>query len=312
MIHLKIKTLLAKLISIAPTTALRQLLDLTTKALNKKNGALYTFCERPSSIDKFVSFDKDTASENIAIIMQGPYISDDNFTKNTLGIYKSLYPNKIIILSTWKNLISASERAELSKAGVVVVESEPPQITGTLNINFQMRSTAAGLKWIQENSPGVTHILKTRTDQRMYQSNLFSYLLRLQSKLSSENKLVSLSFHSKKAILGSISDMFVFGNRQQIEKYFSLPEQDFSLNRQDFFSRQPRPMNPEQIFFKNFTGKIPSSFSEYQDLVSKNFVLIDKEQVDFYWHKYSNIENKKVYNNPPEEAFWSFAEYLGL
>lgn len=312
MIYLRIKTFLSGILSQAPTQFLRQLLDITAKSLHRKTGHIYTFCERPGNIQNFIAYHQDTSSSSIGIVMQGPYVTDTDFTKNTLLLYRVLYPDKLIVLSTWAQSIPEADLESLRKVGIIILESTPPQKTGTLNINFQIRTTNKGLNWIKNSAPHITHVLKTRTDQRIYQSNLFSYLLDLQRLLGAKDKLVALSFHSKKEVLGSVSDLFIFGTRVTVEKYFSVPEQDFNIDRKTFFEKNPHPLNPEQIFFTNFTGTLPLTFNDYCSLLKSHFLLVDKEQIDFYWHKYSNLENRKIYNSPKDETFWSFQEYLDL
>ena len=58
---------------------------------------------RPKLAENFNLESTCKINEKIAIIIQGPIKEKFNFLKNTLDIYKKIFKNSLIIISTWEN-----------------------------------------------------------------------------------------------------------------------------------------------------------------------------------------------------------------
>lgn len=165
---------------------------------------------------------------DIAIVIQGPLVKQDNFTINTISLYKSLYPGAGVIVSLW-NTEEKSLIDKCIKIGAIVVQSELPNNRGALNLNYQIISSKSGI--LKAKELGFKYVIKTRSDQRI--SNPFSItLLKNNLKLfpvSSDGELNSrivflgnlINSYSKLAF--HISDFLIFGDVSDVEKVFDIP-----------------------------------------------------------------------------------------
>lgn len=167
-------------------------------------------------------------SSDVAIVIQGPIIAEDNFTFNTIEIFTYLFPKAKIIISTWKNQ-DLHIKEKLLQKNVYFVESELPSNVGTLNVNLQIISSLAGVR--QADKLGCKYVLKIRSDQRITKPLSLNYLInslnifkidlneRLDSRLvflgDLTNTYTNLAFH--------ISDFIAFGITQDVFKLYDIP-----------------------------------------------------------------------------------------
>ena len=84
---------------------------------------------------KYVPYQQ--VSGEFAIVMQGQVIYKDNFTLETLKLYRHIYPEIKIILSTWKTDNSSFLKA-LDEMNIILVQNEPPLFAGLSNVNLQI------------------------------------------------------------------------------------------------------------------------------------------------------------------------------
>ena len=235
-------------------------------------------------------------TDDIAIVIQGPIETKNDFTIETVKYYKEAgYSN--IIVSTWN-----SENPEiiqrLKSMGVRVVTSELPNFKGYGNINYQLVSTQNGIKEaIKKNSK---YICKTRSDQRI--ENVFSFvaMIRLlnnypvKGKSSLLNRIIALSTE-----YGSfytpyyVSDFFYFGTSEDMSKFL-----DIKLDNRDFFERKGmsrydvanKKAISEVYIMRNLVeimgNNYDCSIKDYWDFIRDNLILIDKCFIKLYWPKY--------------------------
>ncbi len=115
--------------------------------LCKEKEYIFTYHVRPKKADDYEIDRVDLMlDKKVCIILQGNICYKYNFTYETIKLYKKMYPNSIIILSTWNN-----EKKELvneiKELGVYVIESELPTNNGHSNINYQLKSTIEAIKF---------------------------------------------------------------------------------------------------------------------------------------------------------------------
>lgn len=86
------------------------------------------------------------------------------------------------------------------------------------------------MKGLEEGEKlGCEYAIKTRTDQRFYSTNLSRDLFNLlkiyppSPNYNMHSRLIALSFNSFKYRYYGISDMFLFGNTQDMLKYWNSP-----------------------------------------------------------------------------------------
>lgn len=235
-----------------------------------------------------------------AIVMQGPLIKKANYTILTLNLYRKLYPEIRIILSTWRGLDQRTFEY-LKNINVEVIESDQPKLKGWANINLQIYSTNAALNRLLIADTVVTYVLKTRTDQRVNcNSDFLGFMGRMVDNSSSitkacAGKLVVCNLNMFKERLYIVSDMFMFGHISQMSKFWNLPMQtDLGRPEEISFLQQ----NRAEAYLINHFMDINKFIPEYTNLDSKKFIaahfeVIDKNALGLHWYKYNHFINSK-------------------
>jgi len=160
-----------------------------------------------------------------AIVLQGPLVADYNFTVETVRLYKKHFPTTTILIVSINTGSDPVMIATLKEAGAVVVESDKPAIAGLGNVNLQLVSTLAGIKRAKEL--GAQFVYKTRCDQRMYGVNINEFLLNLIEAFpvvpgfKQKNRIIASSFLTLKYVPYLITDMFQFGQIDDMIQYWS-------------------------------------------------------------------------------------------
>ena len=239
---------------------------------------------------------------SLCIVIQGPIVKENDFTLETCKIYKKIFNNsETIILSTW-DTEDKKYLKNFEAIGVKVLLSKAPDFAGRANLNYQILSTMKGLK--EGEKLGCEYAIKTRTDQRFYSTNLSRDLFNLlkiyppSPNYNMHSRLVALSFNSFKYRYYGISDMFLFGNTQDMLKYWNSPldtkkyEEYKTIKQKDLWQQYCSETYIASHFLKNI-GVTPEytlkhTWKIYKDL----FIFIDKEILDMYWPKYTNLDSR--------------------
>ena len=249
---------------------------------------------------------------DVAILMQGPVIKKAGFTYETLKLYRKIYPDINIILSTW----TYSDKVildEISKLNIKIIKSDLPAFAGDSNINYQIKSTIAGLKVADEDK--VKYVLKTRTDQRIYSgSDYISFMVRILDDfpVRSEHlqkRLIVCNLNMFRRRKYNISDMFMFGALADMKLYWEVPFQDKVLiedRNKEFFENRLAEAHFVDCFFKN-TGFVPKKTRDDSDrFIHRYFYVIDKNVIDLFWYKYNhNYERSTIVVDDTEDRVYS-------
>lgn len=257
-----------------------------------------------------------------AIVLQGPLLREDAFTRETIAIYRGHFPGHPIILSTW----AAEDRAEIEAcraAGAEVVLSEAPSVAGPANINRQIVSTRAGLQKCAEL--GVTHALKTRTDQRMYNPNALAFLHSAQRAFplreqigGQRERLIGVSLNTLKYRRYGLSDMLLFGALDDVIRYWSC-----ELDRRSEAPPAPFGKHAElrlcevylqSSFLESLGRPLTWTIADSWTAWAEHFCVIDSVALDLYWPKYASYrEYRRLDYGPPHTGQeLSFADWLIL
>ena len=166
--------------------------------------------------------------DDTAIVIQGPLVYENNYTAETFKLYRSIYPNVPIIVSTWQDEATNAFRRECRENSIVLLENEPPTYRGFLNVNLQLKSSFQGVKYVREKTCA-KFVLKTRTDQRI---NRFDFLVYFKNLLETfppkDNKLQRRIIFLASANLTSpfhLTDFLSFGDTSDISKLYGIPFQ---------------------------------------------------------------------------------------
>lgn len=117
------------------------------------------------------------AQKRTAIVMQGPLVREHDFTLETVKCYKKLFPDAVVILSTWDTEDIGTLRQLQEQENCQVVTLAQPEHSGILNLNYQIVSTMAGIRRACELQR--EYVFKTRCDQRFLKAGLLDYMVSL-------------------------------------------------------------------------------------------------------------------------------------
>lgn len=263
------------------------------------------------SVSEPIKNKKEIFSKKFATIIQGPLIDNSNFTIETINFYTNKYPEMPIIISTWKK---DAEKLKLImnkkiKKNIFIISNELPSYSGYKNINYQAVSTKNAIKFAKKLK--CTHVLKTRSDTRIYSKNFVEYLLNLikfyklkKNFKGQKERIISTSF-TLRYRLYSVSDLILFGHVDDLYKYFDILtnkelEEKFYrfLLKRKFKDKKyfvQKEFCPEIYFFSEFFKKINKKLkwtsSDFIKKISENFIIIDNNSLSAYWKKSDKTNN---------------------
>lgn len=264
----------------------------------KKKGKFFTVHYRPvlpnglgANID--LSFNK-----KCAIILQGPVVYKDNFTLETVKLYKKIYPNCLIILSTWESEKSLWNKYDID---IQVIFNKLPNNPGHGSLNLQRETSRNGL--LKAFELGCEYALKTRTDQRLYGENNLSFLISLlesypiNNSLSAKGRLITLSNGCFKGRLYNVSDMLVFGFTCDVLNYFSYPTDkrcnpkiEQGLDLEEYSKKRPGEIYISTSYLERLGHSLKWTEHDSLKCIRDYFLIVDSEALDWYWPKYTNSE----------------------
>lgn len=242
-------------------------------------------------------------TSDVAILLQGQIIEINNFTFETINLYKKNFPNAYIVLSTWE---SERKKARMfEKLDIEIIYNVPLKThVGYKSTNLQIISSKNGLKKIKEKK--IKYSIKTRTDQRfgnpemlIYLKSLLKYFTINNQNLKQEQRLIGISFNSFLYRLYGLSDMFLFGRTNDVYNYWncSLDERKFTYKEDHSTKRLYSLSNICEIYFmteflKSRGVLINWTLRQSWDELAARFIIVDSSSLDFFWPKYSFLEDR--------------------
>jgi len=290
-----------------------------------------TLHRRPKRADRIGTWpEPGIAPARAAVVMQGPPATAQDFTLETLKLYRRQMPGTQLILSTWAD----TEPAILGRArdlGVTVVLSDKPAIPGLFNVNMQIVSAAAGVRRAVED--GAEWILKTRTDQRLYAPDALAFLVALAqafpivAETPQRHRIIGVGAGSLKFAPYHPTDQTLFGSAPDMLAYWTPPLRETAEvegSASELFGSLPigrlcRQAAAESYLASQFLTRIgrpldwtlEDSWAAYRD----HFCFADLATTDFFWEKgqiYSQREHSFVYEAMSNRADMGFRDWLLL
>lgn len=259
---------------------------------------------------------------NIGILIQGPFISDDNFTIETIKLYKKLFSSCKIVLSTWgdENLKLINEARNLN---IEVVLNDKPKYAGLSNINFQIVSTSAGIKKLEDLK--CTYILKSRTDQRIYSNNAINFCYEsiknfpLKNIFNQESRIVSFNLNTFKYRLYGLSDMINFGHIHDLKKYWCIELDNRNAadlvnptTMLEFAKQRYAEVYFVTSFLRNIKREIKWTLEDSWQVISEHFIVLDTSAIDLLWKKYTHKEYRHEDYHSLHNSQLNFSDWLLL
>lgn len=272
----------------------------------------------------------DNDSSNIGIIIQGPLsVNGDHgeFVYETIKIYKKIYPNTIIVLSTWE--LDEKNLQKLNELEIKIIQNKEPKnkrFGSVRNTDRQILTTFSALKFLSEKN--ITYCLKTRTDWRIYKPQIHLYLKNLieifpsKSKLMNGRIIVSSMMTSKFRVYG-IADTLQFGFTKDLLKFWDDELFLDSIERLSFGS-YPSVINNTPIisdvflcarYLKAINHKLNWTLEDWWICLSKYFCVIDADSLDLLWTKYEDwFYEKRYYRSYDSNSarMLEFSEWINL
>lgn len=290
--------------------------------------AFVSYHLRNKNIDNLID-DSIKIKENfgkVGIILQGPLQCEDNFTYETLKMYKKIYPNSEVILSIWKN--EDKDRLEKIKGlkGIVIIENDKPETGGFINLNYQIVSTKNAV--LKAKELGCKYILKSRTDIRIYETGVDKFLISLLKNFPAnsskqEQRIIGIDINTHKYGIG-ISDIFQFGTIKEMEKMWNvdLVKKVTTLEEYLKFEKTSTAIDrfnfefAECYLMKRYLSKnqiiLEPTLESYYKVLKENFIIIDASMINMYWNKYLGDEYKgwKNYDKLIARSSMAFKDWL--
>ena len=301
--------------------------DSLLSIVERMTGQFYTFQSRPIRADRIWVDERDARRDysEYAIVMQGPIKKKNDFTLETLKLYKKYFNNALIILSTWEGENTETIIAARS-LGVEVILNKEPANPGYFNVNRQLTTAMAGLK--RAATMNKKYALKTRTDQRMYHNKSLTFLSNLLKDfplptvgIKQRGRLIALGAYDydTKPKLYHVYDNLIFGYTEDVMLYFGA----------DFISDTPpvidslkerypdSPFTAEVYFFTEFlkkTGHILKNTPEdHLRSLAAHAILIDPRSLGWYWYKYFRfMQDQNMSQTYENKSHLGFVEWLNL
>ena len=204
--------------------------------------------------------------DDAAIVIQGPIVYENNYTAETFKLYRSIYPNVPIVVSTWQGEANQKFRRECQENSIVLLENEPPEIRGPWNVNLQLESSFQGVKYIREKT-SAKFVLKTRTDQRI---NYFDFLVYFKNLLETfppkdcklQRRIILLCSATSKNLPFHFCDFLSFGHIEDISKLYDIPFPKES-GEMTYVSKNIVRLNRVQKLLLNGLCPLDYNFREY-------------------------------------------------
>ncbi|HEX8606336.1 MAG TPA: WavE lipopolysaccharide synthesis family protein, partial [Pseudoduganella sp.] len=263
-------------------------------------------------------------SESIAIVLQGPLLDYQDFTLETVRLYRTIFPFAAVIVSTWDDTPPGAI-STLQAAGAQTVLSPKPAFAGFKNVNLQLHSTMAGLKLAHGNH--CRYVLKSRTDYRIYNPRFFLDALDLvetfplppHAAALQQHRLLTFSDLNRYAIY-AIYDRNMFGTVDDMLAYWNAPhDMRPDPERLDSLRDIARFGAAETYMLTRFMARLGRplqwNLADHWQILRDHFVVMDQAAADFYWCKYERfraISRYLQYEYNSNIQPFGFADWLRL
>jgi hypothetical protein len=268
----------------------------------KREGRYYTVHKRPKLASEMrapvLTF---TPMPKVAIVMQGLLLLKDNFTLETVRLYRKYFPEAIIILSTHTGEDEVTLQA-VRDLGGVVVQIDKLKNRGFHNVNAQLATSYEGMKKAKEL--GAEYAIKTRMDQRMYSPNALSFLFELDAlyppndTTKQTRRLIIPNIGTLKYRIYGIGDMFMFGHIDDMMKYWGGAHDtrtDLTVSETSTILETAKLRITEGYLATEYLQTIGHplawTLEDTWDVYAKYCCVFDHSILDIFWYKYdSNTE----------------------
>lgn len=264
--------------------------------------------------------------DNLAIVLQGPIVSEKSITLRIIHHYLRRYPEVCIVVSTWEktppsDLDPLNKLAENGKIKLIL--NPDPIQPGVFNINRQIISSRNGLEFALTD---FEFSIKSRTDQVFVDPRFLNQLRILFDRYSVDDsknsRIVVSSLNTFAFRLYGASDMFQFGKTKDLFEYWNQPLD--SRNIDELTAISPNLVAEAQKlvaevylntnYFKLKEKKSPQyNLEESLHFLANYFVVADAQSLGHIWLKNTNLANRWSISRFPSKFYeLGHTDWVGL
>ena len=263
-------------------------------------------------------------SADIAIVIQGPIVFENQTTLRIVNFYQEKYPDALVVISTWANTPPKLLQPflQLSDNNFKLILNEDPNNPGIFNVNRQIVSTLNGLEAVADK----TYVIKTRTDQVLSDPRLLCNLELLHESFSvkteNERKIIVSSLNTFAFRLYGASDMFQFGLTRDLINFWKQPLdlrptenlKDISENLHLEAQKRVAEVYLNTNYFNVIFGQEPVyTFAESLNFIANQFVVADAGSLGHRWLKNTNLIDRWKESKFPNKFYeLSHLDWLSL
>ena len=259
-----------------------------------------------------------------AIVVQGPVIPD--VTERVLRATRSLYPENLVVLSTWSDTVADELDPLLAFVDELVVTSRP-EPPGIQNRNCQIVSTRRGIE--RARAHGARMVLKTRSDLAVLEPHVFDrarwWLDRVDDgparAAGLQRRLIVPASFTRKYLLYHPSDLVMLGTAEDMARYWNAPLDPRTGTllapqwRDRTLSSVNLDGNPTESYLglqlcrslgRPVGGTLQDSWAFYRDL----FAVVDNGWFGVLWFKNLSIPDAALQEGVRQTVSQAFWEHL--
>lgn len=288
----------------SPPAVVENNLQNVADKLEKYDDTFFSYHLHPSNSDKVNKEPITSSFPKVAIVIQGPLLLDRNFTLESVKLYKKLFPEAFVIVSTWNDQDDETLR-KIKEEGAHLVLENLPDNRGPLNVNLQIIGTQKGI--LKAKELGAQYVFKSRSDQRMYADNVVPALLGMLNAfpLTEETKLhrriIVSGFTTLKYRPYGVGDMLMFGDVDDLLLYWSSNLDSRVINRDQLEGLTAVEYAKERLaetylctdFLQRIDYSLEWTLRDSWNVYKTFFCVVDNEMFDMYWYKHERIKSRR-------------------
>ncbi len=293
---------------------------------NSNNDVFFSYTFRPiSEINTYKNIIFNHHSKDTAIIIQGPVANYENFVIDTIKIYLKIFPETLLILSTWEDEVDESFLMKVNsfKNFKLILNKK---ITTKYNVNLQIISTSSALNYAAKNN--YKYSLKTRTDCRLYNPYSLVFLKSLIETFKTNNpqnqkgRILSASTDTRIYRIYGLSDICLYSKTEDLEKYFNNENYEDSLRKLNIDINNPIIKQTAVIneiflcsrYLKNINLELDWTLDDWWKKCRDVFCVFDTKSLDLFWYKYHWQYEQRFINNYTSEFNQSlqFSDWINI
>ncbi len=292
----------------------------------KKTNIFLSYSFRPKfEKNTFENITFQNNSENTAIVIQGPIKDYEIFVIETIKIYLKIFPEALIILSTWEDEVNENFLNNTKNLNRFhLIQNKKPNTK--YNVNLQILSTFKALEFVLEKNCKFS--LKTRTDCRIYNPNSIIFLksllqtFKIKENNLIKNRILASSIDTRLYRVYGLTDICLFSETKELYNYFKKESYEDSLEKLKIDLNKPIIKDTAVIneiflcarYLSNLNYELDWTLDDWWKKCGELFCIFDTSSIDLFWYKYHWKYEQRFLSNYTSEFNQSlqYSDWLNL